>query len=70
MSICRHGTATPVFQALTKGRLERVRAPVKNVLGTHSKGGQAKNLHATSESPSFAEGLGLGLKGLICAIDR
>lgn len=42
----------------------------EKLFGPHSKGGQAKSLHATSESLSFAGGLRLGLKGSICAIDK
>lgn len=44
--------------------------PSEKLFGPHSKGGQAKSLHAASESLSFAGGLGRGLKGSICAIDK
>jgi hypothetical protein len=55
-----------------QGRRGRVRAPMKNFFRAPSKGGPAKNIFTLNRQDwlSVAEWLGLGLKGLICTIDK
>jgi hypothetical protein len=54
-------------------RLVWVRAPAKKLLGPPppppNKGGRAKNIYTKVEGLTVAEWLGLGVRGLICAIN-
>jgi len=42
----------------------------KDFLGTAARGGSVKNLHFDSETPSVAERLSLGLRGLTDTVDK
>jgi len=42
----------------------------KNFLWTAARGGSVKNLHFDSETPSVAERLSLGLRGLTDTVDK